>query len=60
MGGLVSSLSGKLLVSRRSNFFCGQESNSPTFTKHEGEKKGRMKREEHGRVALRNRQEFGF
>lgn len=35
MGGLVSSLSGRLLVSRRSNFFCGQESNSPTFTKHE-------------------------
>lgn len=35
MGGFVSSLSGKLLVSGRSNFFCGQESNSPTFTKHE-------------------------
>lgn len=34
MGGFVSSLSGKLLVSGRSNFFCGQESNSPTFTKH--------------------------
>lgn len=56
MGGLVSSLSGKLLMSR-SSFFCGQESNSPTFTKPEGE---RMKREEHGRVALRNSQEFGF
>lgn len=38
MGGFVSSLSGKLLVSGRSHFFCGQESNSPTF-KHE-EKKG--------------------
>lgn len=58
MGGLVSSLSSKLLVGRRSNFFCGQESNSPTFTKHEG-KKGGMKREEHRRVALRNSQEFG-
>lgn len=43
MGGFVSSLSGKLLVSRRSNFFCGQESNSPTFTKHE-EKRGDEKR----------------
>ena len=39
MGRLVSNLSGKLLVSRRSNFFCGQESDSPTFTKHE-EKRG--------------------
>lgn len=57
MGGFVSSLSGKLLVSGRSNFFCGQESNSPTF-KHE-EKRGMM-REEHRRVALRNGQEFDF
>lgn len=59
MGGVVSSLSGKLLVSSSSNFFCGQESNSPTFTKHDG-KKVRSKREEHGRVALINSQEFGF
>lgn len=51
MGGPVSSLSDKLLVSR-SNFFCGQESNSPTFTK-----KGGTKREH--RAALRNSQEFG-
>lgn len=58
MGGFVSGLSGKLLVSRRSNFFCGQESNSLTFTKHEG-KRG-TEREERRRVALRNGQEFDF
>lgn len=58
MGGLVRSLTGELVVSRRSNFFCGQESNSPTFTKRK--EKGEMEREGQRTVALRNRQEFGF
>lgn len=58
MGGLIRSLTGELFVSRRSNFFCGQESNSPTFT--ERKEKGEMKREGRRPVALRNRQEFGF